>query len=95
MLALFQLWPMVFGHRAPMDAAPAAIAEVVPKRVEAVAMTDTLPRMTPAAVSLPALKSCYRQYRAKFQQCPASDRACRTKMADQWDLCEATGLWPQ
>ena len=95
MLALFQLWPIVFGQRSPTTVAQAAVANAAPKRVEAVAMVDKLPQMTPAAVSIPAPKSCYRQYRVKFDQCPAGDQICRAKMADQWDLCEATGMWPQ
>lgn len=95
MLALFQLLPMLYGHRMSTSAAQAAVSQPVSKRMEAVAIADKMPQMTPASVSVPGPKTCYRQYRVKYDRCQAGDRACHAKMADQWDLCEATGMWPK
>ena len=95
MLALFQLWPVVFGRPGGKAPTAAAVAAVAPRAVLAVATASTMPELTPASASAPAPKSCYRQYQAKFAQCPAADQACHVKVADQWDLCEAKGIWPQ
>ena len=93
MLAMLQVWPMIFGPRA--GEASAAISERAekPKLLPAVATARTIP----AKVSVPAggaLKSCYKQYQAAFAICSRDDQACHIKTADQWDLCEATGFWP-
>ena len=95
MLALFQLWPVVFGQRGGKAPTAAAVVAAAPRAVMAVAAASAAPDLTRAAVSIPAPKSCYRQYQAKFGQCAAGDQACHVKMADQWDLCEAQGMWPQ
>lgn len=93
-LAMFQLWPMVFG-RARADVAQ-TVASVAPKTVVAVANGTDLPRIVPVSTApVPAPRSCYRQYQAHFAACPASDQMCHVKAADDWDLCEATGFWPQ
>ena len=94
-LALFQMWPLFFGHRGAAAPSAAAVVAAAPHAVLAVARVSATPQMTPAAMPVPAPKSCYRQYQAKFGQCSAADQACHVKTADQWDLCEATGMWPQ
>ena len=94
-LALFQMWPLVFGHHGTATPSAATVVAVAPHAALAVARASVIPEMTPAAVSVPAPKSCYRQYQAKFGQCSATDQACHVKAADQWDLCEATGMWPK
>ncbi len=93
MLAMVQVWPMIFGHRA--GEASAAVSEHVQqaKLIPAVATVQ----LAPAKVSVPAggaPKSCYRQYQTVFATCAKNDQACHIKAADQWDLCEATGFWP-
>lgn len=95
MLAMLQVWPMMFGHRT-VGAGAVSVAASLPKTIPAVALASSKPRIeAAAAVSTPLPKSCYRQYQAKFGQCPAGDQACHVKVADDWDLCEATGVWPR
>lgn len=100
LLALFHLWPIVFSPRVPPTAAqgarPAALAtQVMPTQIGVVAMVDQPPPMAPAAATVAVPKSCYRQYRMTVDRCPAGDRSCQARTADQWDLCEARGMWPQ
>lgn len=94
-LAGFQVWPLMFGHT--VGVTPGAASAVAPaaKLMPAVAMMSSAPKTVPASASVPAPKSCYRQYQAKFGACAPGDAACHVKAADQWDLCEATGFWPQ
>lgn len=100
MLAILQLWPMVFGqsHVSVESAAQASKPTLVASRetVPAVA-TQPAPAVKYAAqVSEPKPQlSCYRRYQAVYAACSSNDGSCRMKAADNWDLCEATGLWPQ
>ena len=95
LLAMFQVWPLVFGGRAPVGAAR-VVTSAAPRVVEAVATSGDLPRIVPVStMPAPAPESCYRQYQAHFAACRAGDQACHVKAADDWDLCEATGFWPQ
>lgn len=100
-LAIVQFWPMVFGSpvtptQVAQTAAPAAIAAPTgqPKMTNLVADSNQL---FTSGTSQPTGKkeqiSCYRHYEIAFAACSPTDRACRMKSADQWDLCEATGLW--
>ena len=93
LLALVQLWPTVFGHGVGSSAVVPAMA--APKSVPAVATGR--PALLKASVGRPAAsapKSCYRTYQAVFAACSRSDDSCHVRAADQWDLCEATGIWP-
>ncbi|MDB5706612.1 MAG: hypothetical protein JWN66_3728 [Sphingomonas bacterium] len=95
MLALLQFWPMVFGQHGEAGATASAAHAEMPRPIPAVAMAKVIP--IPAKVSTPgavAPKSCYKQYQAAFAACSRDDQACHIKTADQWDLCEATGFWP-
>lgn len=95
LLALFQMYSMVAtGGR---DKAPtaASVVAVAPRAVLAAASAPNAPQMAPIVGSASPPQSCYRQYQTKFQQCRAGDEACHLNAADQWDLCEATGLWPK
>jgi len=90
MLAIFLGWPLVFGDRGPpaLDASPA--------QAHAVSTVDRA-RMVPAVLqSAPRAESCYKRFHREVQLCsePGS-AACRLKVADNWDLCEATGFWPR
>ncbi len=95
MLALFQVWPVVFGHRGGTAPTAKAVVAAVPRAVMAVATASSAPKIAPAMASEPAPKTCYRQYLVKFAECAAGDQACHVKAADQWDLCDATGMWPK
>jgi len=90
MLAIFLGWPLVFGDKGPpaLDASPAQAHAVA-----AVSRAD----MVPAALqSAPRAESCYKRFQREVRLCsePGS-AACRLRVADNWDLCEATGFWPQ
>ena len=95
MLALLQFWPMVFGQRGGPTAAAATAPTEAPKPIPAVATAKPMPVQI-AANTAPssAPKGCYQQYRVAFGSCSKDDKACQIKMADKWDLCEATGFWP-
>lgn len=90
LLAMFQLWPMVFGHNSNSQAS----ASMPPAHLAPAVATAT---MTPIkiAASKPAgpPQSCYGHYRALYSACTAGDRACHLRAADEWDLCEAKGTW--
>lgn len=92
LLALLQFWPMVFGHHEGSAAVAAtseahlipAVATVTPKPVKVAASTANVPP-----------KGCYEHYRMVFSTCVKGDRTCQLHAADAWDLCEATGAWPE
>ena len=94
MLALFLGWPLAFGGGQATVLQPtraeAAVAVAAPAGVAAV---ET------AAVTLPATpkaESCYKRYQREVRQCSGSaSAACRLQSADHWDMCEATGFWPE
>lgn len=100
MLALVQLWPMVFGHQM-MPTAPAiaaqAVALVSPGRVG-----QAIPAVAKHADknALPATGAanpigCYQRYQRAYSACSPDSSGCRMQAADHWDLCEATGFWPE
>ncbi|MGL4303202.1 MAG: hypothetical protein ACRCS5_10930 [Sphingomonas sp.] len=93
LLALFQIYSMAATGRRDKAPTAASVVAAAPRAVLAVAAAST-PPMAAVAASAPPPKSCYRQYQAKFQHCGPADRACHLNTADQWDLCEATGVWP-
>jgi hypothetical protein len=101
MLALLQLWPMVMGKsvtpaQVASTAAPSAQA-AAPRVTKVAALIGGNPVNPIKSANQPAGSagqvSCYRHYEIAFAACAPSDRACRMKAADQWDLCEATGFW--
>lgn len=94
LLALFQLYSMAATGRRDKAPTAASVVAAAPRAMLAVAAASSAPQMAAVTASAPTPKSCYRQYQAKFQQCGAADRACHLNAADQWDLCEATGVWP-
>jgi hypothetical protein len=90
-LALFQLWPVVFGHGSNAEvAASLPAAHLVP----AIATSHKTTILTAASKPVGPPQSCYTHYRAVYSVCSAGDRACHLHAADAWDLCEATGTWP-
>ena len=83
MLALLQVWPMLFGRKLPSTAAVAAVApRIAPKAPRVlVAATMTVP------------ENCAQHYRRASGACATGDPACQAGATDKWDLCEATGFW--
>lgn len=102
MLAMFLGWPLAFGggHEAPRLAREvASIPLPAPADRE---RTGDAPRLLPAGISAPSgdvvrrPESCYSRFRRQNRSCSVapSGASCRLKVADQWDICEATGFWP-
>ncbi len=100
MLAIFLAWPLVFGgaNAIQLDAAPAharpasdsAHVTLQPQLIKT-AVKPAAPR-----VSAPPPMSCYKRYETEYAACGgAGGGACRMQAADHWDLCEATGFWPE
>ena len=89
-LAMFQLWPVVFGHNSNSEAS----ASMPPEHMVAAVATATATPIK-VAVTRPAgpPQSCYAHYRTVYSACAKGDRACHLHAADAWDLCEATGTW--
>ena len=92
MLAVFLGWPLAFGG------GEATVLQ--PTRAEA--RTVAVTAATPAAVTeaakpaTPKAESCYKRYQREVRVCTGSaSAACRLKSADHWDMCEATGFWPE
>ncbi|MDH7971134.1 hypothetical protein QH494_02980 [Sphingomonas sp. AR_OL41] len=88
-LALFQLWPVVFGHKPNAEVAASMSA---PRLVPAVAVMSKAP-VPAVSRQMGPPQSCYAHYRAAYTGCATGDRACHLRAADAWDLCEATGTW--
>ena len=89
-LAMFQVWPMVFGTRSDGEVAASMPA---PHLVAAVAIASVTPIKVAANRPAGPPQSCYTHYRAVYSACVMGDRACHLHAADAWDLCEATGAW--
>ncbi|MCW3847723.1 hypothetical protein OF829_10770 [Sphingomonas sp. LB-2] len=93
MLAVFLGWPLAFGG------GEATVLQ--PSRAEArtVAVAATVPATAAAVQATPATpkaESCYKRYQREVRQCSGgAGAACRLKQADHWDMCEATGFWPE
>ena len=94
MLAVFLGWPLAFGGGSQVRLETArAEAKTV-----AVAAPATQARLIPAlAQSTPTQpESCYKRYQREIRQCTgAGNAACSLQSADHWDMCEATGFWPE
>ncbi|QIG80608.1 hypothetical protein [Stakelama tenebrarum] len=102
MLAVFLGWPLAFGGNGeagygPQLAKPdsAAAAQVQPTESPTAAVADTKGEPEAASHQGPP-ESCYNHYQRAVRLCPANRGAgCRLKAADDWDLCEARGIWPE
>jgi hypothetical protein len=95
MLAVFLGWPLAFGGGTPRI--EASRAEALPIAVAAPATATLAPAaVQPAPPATPsAPESCYKRYQREIRQCNGSGAAaCRLQSADHWDMCEATGFWP-
>ena len=89
-LAMFQLWPVVFGHNSSSEASASMPApHLVPAVATAMGGRVTVSASKPTGPP----QSCYAHYRAVYSVCAVGDRACHLRAADAWDLCEAKGTW--
>lgn len=94
LLAVFVAWPLVFGNKQKglEEAAEArSVAMRSPPKASFVLATAVAAR--PAESRKP--ESCYQRYQREVKQCAGADMAgCKLGAADHWDMCEATGFWP-
>ena len=96
MLAIFQLWPVVFGQSAGAAAAAAAAPVVAHKSGAAISQVATKPLTTNViSGTKPSMPTCFETYGRRFAQCSGNDASCQLRVIDHWDVCEATGLWPE
>lgn len=90
MLAVFLAWPMVFGS--PKTSAARAATATAAAGADA-RLVKTVVKPAPLPATKP-LESCFKRYEREYAQCSSVNSSCRMKVADNWDLCEATGFWP-
>jgi hypothetical protein len=95
MLAIYLGWPLAFGgERHGLETAAEA-------RVVAAAAVGLVRPVAPAAAAtLPTAsskpESCYKRFQREVKLCRGgSAAACKLGAADHWDMCEATGFWPE
>jgi hypothetical protein len=95
MLAVFLGWPLAFGGRDSGGLEASSRAEARP--VAAVVPAEKPQYLQASAAATQARpESCYHRFQREVRQCAAQNgAACRLKSADNWDLCEATGFWPE
>lgn len=92
MLAIYLGWPLAFGGKQRGLETPA--------EARGVAAAPAISHVKPAA-HLPAAsarpESCYKRYQREVKLCTGESvaAACKLGAADHWDMCEATGFWPQ
>jgi len=97
MLAVFLGWPLAFGGA---NHVTIETARAEAKTVEVAAPATKTMLIPAAAQSTPAAattqpESCYKRYQREIRQCTGTNSAaCRLQSADHWDMCEATGFWP-
>lgn len=91
LLAMVQMWPLVFGGSG--DGAsqgprfvPAAHAAVRPLASTASGAVQF------AQYGMP---TCHQRYARAYARCEASAAGCQLRASDNWDVCEATGFWPE
>lgn len=92
MLAIVQLWPLIFGGWGNDN--PVATARLVPA---AQAATRPLPVKVPARIKAARsdLPTCYQRYERAYATCGGGNADCQLRAGDNWDVCEATGFWPE
>lgn len=91
LLAVYLGWPLAFGGKqrgleTPAEARGVSAAPAPRHATAAAAHRSSTP-------SRP--ESCYKRYQREVKQCTgATAAACKLGSADHWDMCEATGFWP-
>lgn len=96
MLAVIQLWPLAFGGWGSSN--PVAEARLVPAAHAASATKAAV-----KAVAVPVRKraapagmpTCYQRYERAYASCGGGNAGCQLRAGDNWDVCEATGFWPE
>lgn len=96
MLAIVLAWPSVFGstgRKSPVLDIPVPVKAAAPAFGEQTrkAASAGLGMLIPPASAKP--ESCERHHSRAIQAC-GSDTACQAAASDKWDLCQATGVWP-
>ena len=97
MLAVFLGWPLAFGGAdGPSLQGSRAEASTIAVAAPAPAEARVTPAVvTPEVSAAPVAESCYKRYQREVKLCTGSAKAaCALKSADHWDMCEATGFWP-
>ncbi len=102
MLAVLQLWPMVFGKNATAStaamASPAQVivssAPITPRPAVLTREVKLANNFAQAPEKTPVI-NCYKSYQIAFEACSPADGQCRVKAADHWDLCDARGFWSE
>ena len=92
MLAIVQVWPLIFSGSGAKN--PIAQARFVPgaqAAVKPVAMKIPT-RVRPAQSGMP---TCYQRYERAYASCGGGNARCQLRAGDNWDVCEATGFWPE
>ncbi|NYT40031.1 hypothetical protein HZY97_04635 [Sphingomonas sp. R-74633] len=91
LLAVYLGWPLAFGGKqrgleTPAEARGVSAAPVHIKHTK-------LGAATPASTRP---ESCYKRYQREVKLCTGESTAaaCKLGAADHWDMCEATGFWP-
>ncbi|WHU03887.1 MULTISPECIES: hypothetical protein [unclassified Sphingomonas] len=92
MLAIYLGWPLAFGGKqrgleTPAEARGVAAAPVSAIKHKPVALAAAAPARP---------ESCYKRYQREVKLCigESTAAACKLGAADHWDMCEATGFWP-
>ena len=92
MLAIYLGWPLAFGGKERGLETAAEARGVIPARA-----VSHKPKAVAGNSSAPARpESCYKRYQREVKQCTGitTAAACKLGAADHWDMCEATGFWP-
>lgn len=93
MLAIYLGWPLAFGGKQRGLETPAEARGVV---VAPASVSKHARPVVMAKLAVPARpESCYKRYQREVKLCTgATAAACKLGAADHWDMCEATGFWP-
>jgi hypothetical protein len=96
MLAILQIWPMLFGQDAnqAIAAEPVHIVSARQSANQKVAIL-TVPRPVVAGeaqAAIPSMESCLITYRRALSECRRDDLSCGLRTSDRWQVCEATGF---
>jgi hypothetical protein len=95
MLAILQIWPMMFGHDANQAIAAEPLRPIPPTRGAArnvVILPVPQPADGQSRAVIPAMQSCLGLYREALNECRRGDANCTLTASDRWQVCEATGF---
>ena len=93
-LAMFLAWPMVFGGSGAVLNAASRHATVAVATVVVAPEPKPLEASVVAAPKPASPESCYARYERSYAAC-SGDGGCRMGAGNNWDVCEATGAWPE